>query len=106
MSQDALHHGWVVDHRDQPEAPATPETGRDIESHAAAHQFRPEVVASVATVRRLRVRLIGLGILTLSFPVAAFGVAGVLIVLILLCLGTLSRAACRRLAPGRPQPES
>jgi len=36
-------------------------TGRDIESHAAAHQFRSEVVASVATVRRLRVCLIGRG---------------------------------------------
>ena len=45
MSQDALHHGRVVDHRDQPEAPSTPGTGRYIETHAAAHQFRPEVVA-------------------------------------------------------------
>ena len=48
--------------------------------------------------------VIGLGILTLSYPVAAFGVAGVLIVLIFCLLGVLSRAAWRRWAPNRPQP--
>ena len=48
--------------------------------------------------------VVGLGILTLSYPVVAFGVAGVLILLILIFLGVISRAAWRRLVPRRQQP--
>ena len=66
----------------------------------------PEPVSNWTLSLAEDVFVIGLGILTLSFPVAAFGVAGVLIVLILLFLGVISRAAWRRLAPGRPQPAS
>jgi uncharacterized membrane protein len=66
----------------------------------------PEPVSNWTLSLAEDVFVIGLGILTLSFPVAAFGVAGVLIVLILLFLGVISRAAWRRLAPGRPQPVS
>ena len=64
----------------------------------------PEPVSNWTLSLAEDVFVIGLGILTLSFPVAAFGVAAVLIVLMLLFLGVISRAAWRRLAPGRPQP--
>ncbi len=66
----------------------------------------PEPVSNWTLSLAEDVFVIGLGILTLSFPVAAFGVAGALIVLILLFLGVISRAAWRRFAPGRPQPVS
>jgi len=66
----------------------------------------PEPVSNWTLSLAEDVFVIGLGILTLSFPVAAFGVAAVLIVLMLLFLGVISRAAWRRLAPGRPQPVS
>ena len=64
----------------------------------------PEPVSNWTLSLAEDVFVIGLGILTLSYPVAAFGVAGVLIVLILCFLGVISRAAWRRFAPGRSQP--
>jgi len=62
--QDPPNDRGVVDQRDQLEASPTARTGEDIQAQAAAHQLRPEIVASVATVRRLGVRsggLAGLG---------------------------------------------
>ena len=64
----------------------------------------PEPVSNWLLSLAEDVFVIGLGVLTLSFPVAAFGVAGVLIVIIFCFLGVISRAAWRRLAPGRSQP--
>ncbi len=64
----------------------------------------PEPVSNWTLSLAEDVFVIGLGILTLSYPVAAFGVAGVLIVLILCFLGVISRAAWRRFSPGRSQP--
>ena len=52
VSQDALNHRRVVDERDQLEGSPTPGTSEDIQAQAPAHQLRPEIVASVATVRR------------------------------------------------------
>ncbi len=66
----------------------------------------PEPVSNWVLSLGEDVFVVGLGILTLSYPVAAFVVAGVLVLLILLFLGVISRAAWRRLAPGRPQPVS
>ena len=64
----------------------------------------PEPVSNWALSLAEDVFVVGLGILTLSYPVAAFGVAGVLVLLMLLFLGVISRAAWRRLAPaGRSQ---
>ncbi len=63
----------------------------------------PEPVSNWALSLAEDVFVVGLGILTLSYPVAAFVVAGVLVLLILLFLGVISRAAWRRLAPGRSQ---
>ncbi len=48
--------------------------------------------------------VIGLGVLTLTFPVAAFAVASVIILLMIVFFGTISRAAWRRWGPDRPQP--
>ena len=64
----------------------------------------PEPVSNWALSLGEDVFVVGLGILTLSYPVAAFVVAGVLVLLILLFLGVISRAAWRRLAPGRQRP--
>ena len=64
----------------------------------------PEPVSNWTLSLAEDVFVIGLGILTLSYPVAAFGVASVLIVLILCFLGVISRAAWRRFSPGRSQP--
>ena len=63
----------------------------------------PEPVSNWVLSLGEDVFVVGLGILTLSYPVAAFGVAGVLVLLILLFLGVISRAAWRRLAPRRSQ---
>ena len=64
----------------------------------------PEPVSNWALSLAEDVFVVGLGILTLSYPVAAFGVAGVLVLLMLLFLGVISRAAWCRLAPaGRSQ---
>ena len=64
----------------------------------------PEPVSNWALSLAEDVFVVGLGILTLSYPVAAFGVAGALVLLMLLFLGVISRAAWRRLAPaGRSQ---
>ena len=64
----------------------------------------PEPVSNWALSLGEDVFVVGLGILTLSYPVAAFGVAGVLVLLILLFLGVISRAAWRRLGPRRTRP--
>ena len=64
----------------------------------------PEPVSNWVLSLGEDVFVVGLGILTLSYPVAAFVVAGVLVLLILLFLGVISRAAWRRLAPGRQRP--
>ena len=61
----------------------------------------PEPVSNWTLSLAEDVFVVGLGILTLSYPVAAFVVASVLVLLILLFLGVISRAAWRRLAPGR-----
>ena len=64
----------------------------------------PEPVSNWALSLAEDVFVVGLGVLTLSYPVAAFVVAGILVLLILLFLGVISRAAWRRFAPGHPQP--
>tara|TARA_A100001037_G_scaffold56276_1_gene48437 strand:+ start:112 stop:708 length:597 start_codon:yes stop_codon:yes gene_type:complete len=47
--------------------------------------------------------VIGLGVLTLTFPVAAFAVATVIIVLMIVFFGTISRAAWRRWGRARDE---
>ena len=70
----------------------------------AAVNTSPEPVSNWALSLAEDVFVVGLGILTLSYPVAAGAVAGVLVLLIVVFLGVISRAAWRRLARGRPQP--
>ena len=61
MSQDSCNDGWVVDHGDQPESPATAGTGEDVQPQAAAHQIRPERIPSAARVPWRRRLLVGEG---------------------------------------------
>ena len=70
----------------------------------AAVNTSPEPVSNWALSFAEDGFVIGLGVLTLTFPVAAFFVAGVLTLLILCFLGAISRAAWRRLGPRRSQP--
>ena len=70
----------------------------------AAVNTSPEPVSNWAISVAEDVFVVGLGILTLSYPVAAFVVAGVLVLLFLVFVGVISRLAWRRLAPGRSQP--
>ena len=63
----------------------------------------PEPVSNWALSLAEDVFVVGLGILTLSYPVAAFVVAGVLVLLIVVFVGVLSRAAWRRLTSVRSQ---
>ncbi len=51
VSQDAGDHGGVVDHRNQPESPATAGTRENIQTQAAAHEVRPEIVPARAVAR-------------------------------------------------------
>ena len=71
----------------------------------AAVNTSPEPVSNWALSLGEDVFVVGLGILTLSYPAAALGVAGILVLLILLFLGSISRAAWRRLARHEPHPQ-
>ena len=64
----------------------------------------PEPVSNWVLSLAEDVFVVGLGILTLSYPVAACVVAGGLVLIIVVVMGVLSRAAWRRLAPERSQP--
>ena len=70
----------------------------------AAVNTSPEPVSNWALSLAEDVFVVGLGLLTLSYPVAACVVAGGLVLLIVVFVGGISRAAWRRLAPGRSQP--
>ncbi len=64
-------------------------------STRAAVNASPEPVSNWALSLAEDAFVIGLGVLTLTFPVAAFVVAGVLIVLMLIFVGAISRAGWR-----------
>jgi hypothetical protein len=53
MPEDGRNHRGVFDEGGQGEASVTPGTGEHIQAQAPAHQLRPEIVACMATVRRV-----------------------------------------------------
>ncbi len=53
--QHVPNDGGLVNERDKGEPPPTAGTGEHIQAQAPAHQLRPEVVATVAAVRPVRV---------------------------------------------------
>lgn len=73
-------------------------------STRAAANTSPEPVSNWVLSLAEDVFVVGLGILTLSYPVVAFGVAGFLVVLILIFLGTISRVGWRWVVARRATP--
>ena len=59
MPEETRNHRRVFDQGDQYEASATPGTGEHIHAQATAHQLRPEIIACVATVRRIEMAIGG-----------------------------------------------
>ena len=73
-------------------------------STRAAVNTSPEPVSNWALSFAEDAFVIGLGILTLGYPVAAFVIASILMLLMVLFLGTISRAAWRWLTARRAAP--